>query len=194
MSAARVIVNDLLEDEAGDAQRYLAGLPEREISLRSAVAPGDGMTAPMRVVLHKADHNGEWVTHLENMQTGGEFYGHYFGRDYAAAVVDYKQRCKKLGVAPESGEEFLESLTEAKSPKMKALKDNRVELEPRERKEVMRRKAVWHHGKDGKETPAVWKAVVRGKTYYVCNTHRAAAVKPTLKAAIRSFDFIKTTS
>lgn len=79
-------------------------------------------------------------------------------------------------------------------PKMKTLKLNRVELDDDERKQVMRRGAVWHHGPQGKPSPAVWKSEIRGKTYYVCNTHRAAAVKPTLKGAIRAFDFIKTTS
>jgi len=85
-------------------------------------------------------------------------------------------------------------IREGRSPDMKTLKNNRTELDDTERKEVMRRGAVWHHGKGGKPTPAVWKSEVRGKTYYVCNTHRAAQVKPTLKGAIRAFDFIKTTS
>lgn len=193
--SAEALVNRLLEDEEGDPASYLAGLPEREVSLKSATVPGDGITAPLRVVLHKANHNGEWVTHLENMQVGGYMFGRYHGNDYAKAVEDFNYRCAKIGVDPESAESFMESvMQEAKSPKMKALKDNRVELEPSERKEVMRRKAVWHHGAGGKESPAVWKSVVRGKTYYVCNTHRAAAVKPTLKGAIRAFDFIKTTS
>lgn len=83
---------------------------------------------------------------------------------------------------------------EARSPQMKTLKANRTELDDDERRLVMKRGAVWHHGKNGKPTPAVWKSVIRDKTYFVCNTHRAAAVKPTLKAAIRAFDFIKTTS
>jgi len=89
---------------------------------------------------------------------------------------------------------FGHTMNEDRSPRMKALKAGRVELDDAERKEVMRRKAVWHHGPKGSPTPAVWKSEVRGKTYYVCNTHRAAQVKPTLKGAIRAFDFIKTTS
>ena len=88
----------------------------------------------------------------------------------------------------------IQPIVEKRSPDMKTLKNNRTELDDDERKEVMRRGAVWHHGKDGKPTPAVWKSEVRGRTYYVCNTHRAAQVKPTLKGAIRAFDFIKTTS
>jgi len=81
------------------------------------------------------------------------------------------------------------NIGEASSPKMKALKKGRTALSEPERREVMRRKAVWDDGH-----PGVWKSRVNGKTYYVCNTHRAAEVKPTLKGAIRAFDFIKTTS
>lgn len=85
-------------------------------------------------------------------------------------------------------------MLEDRSPRMKTLKQHRVALTDKERKEVMRRKAVWNHGKNGEATPAVWKSVVDGKTFYVCNTHRAAQVKPTLKGAIRAYDFVKTTS
>lgn len=79
-------------------------------------------------------------------------------------------------------------------PSMQTLKDNRVELDDDERKQVMRAGAVWHHGKNGKPSPAVWKSEVRGKTYYVCNTHRTYQAKTTLRAAIRAFDFVKTTA
>lgn len=80
-------------------------------------------------------------------------------------------------------------VTEAKEPRMKALKKGRRSLTPEERREVIRRGACWDDGK-----PAVWKATVGDQTYFVCNTHRAAAVKPTLKGAIKAFQFIKTTS
>ena len=192
---AKVIVNTLLEDDDdAEVQHYLSALPEPEVGLRSPVKPGDGWTATGRIVLHKAMHSGEWVTHWENLQVGGYSDGRYFRGDYPGAVANYRQRCEKLGVDPDASESFMESISEARSPKMKALKDNRVELDDAERKEVMRRGAVWHHGKGGKPTPAVWKAEIRGKTYYVCNTHRAMQVKPTLKGAIRAFDFIETTS
>lgn len=87
-----------------------------------------------------------------------------------------------------------EPIAEERGPTMKTLKLNRTELDDDERRLVMKRGAVWHHGKDSKPSPAVWKSEIRGKTYYVCNTHRAMRVKPTLKGAIRAFDFIKTTA
>jgi len=80
------------------------------------------------------------------------------------------------------------------SPEMKTLKKNKRPLTDEERQLVMDRDATWHHGPNGEKTPAVWKSVVNGKTWYVCNTHRAMQVKPTLKGAIRAFDFIKTTA
>jgi hypothetical protein len=63
----------------------------------SSIKPGDSMTAPIRVVLHRGLHN-EWVTHLQNQQDNGFFWGHYHGEDYHAALQDYRQRCGKLNV------------------------------------------------------------------------------------------------
>ena len=87
-----------------------------------------------------------------------------------------------------------ESLTESRGPSLKVLKDNRVELDDAERKKVMRAGAVWHPGNKDKPVPGVWKSVVRGKTWYVCNTHRAFQCKSTIGAAIRAFRFIETTA
>jgi hypothetical protein len=91
---------------------------------------------------------------------------------------------------------FLEWLiTEKKEPDFETLKKYKVPLSPEERAEAIQAKAVWHHGPQGQETPAVWKTEVNGKTWYVTNTHRAYNVRPTLKGAIRRFhDFIKSTS
>lgn len=80
-------------------------------------------------------------------------------------------------------------------PKFDVLKRGKVELDPDERKEVMSRKAVWRFSHLNGPSPAVWKSVVNGKTWYVTNTHRAYNVTPTLKGTIARFhDFIKGTA
>lgn len=94
---------------------------------------------------------------------------------------------------PQRGNCLTEGLI-LESPDQKKLKKNRKPLSDEERAEVMKRGAVWHHGPNGEETPAVWKSVVNGKTWYCCNTHRAIQIKPTLKGAIKAFEFIKTTA
>lgn len=65
----------------------------------SSIKPGDSMTAPLRVVLHKASHNGEWVTHIQNMQLVSFYSGNYHGGDYPSALSDYRKRCAKYNVA-----------------------------------------------------------------------------------------------
>jgi hypothetical protein len=75
-----------------------------------------------------------------------------------------------IGVVYESG------------PTWKSLKKNEVEFTPQERKQIKKL--------DG----ASWiKAVINGKTWYVCYTHRAASAKPTLRGAIASYKYIETT-
>jgi len=81
------------------------------------------------------------------------------------------------------------------APEFKTLKKGRTKLSPEERAEVLRRKAVWHHGPHGEATPAVWKAKVKGKDWFVTNTHRAYNVRPSLAGAIsRYHKFIKGTA
>jgi hypothetical protein len=90
-----------------------------------------------------------------------------------------------------------EELEEAKKkePDFKTLKKNKVKLTDEERAEVMKREATWHHGLNGEATPAVWKAEVDGKTWFVTATHRAYNVRPTLRGAIsRYHKFIKGTA
>lgn len=80
------------------------------------------------------------------------------------------------------------------APEFETLKKNKKALTEEERQKVMDAGAVWHHGPGGAESPAVWKATVRGKDWYVSHTHRAYRVSPTLKGAIKEFDFIRTTA
>lgn len=101
---------------------------------------------------------------------------------------------EKLGYTMHDGTEnagadeqsFAESLL-IESPEFETLKDNQRPLDTAERTKVMKANATWHHGKDGAASPAVKKSVVKGKTWYWCNTHRTYQVKSTLDAAIRAF-------
>lgn len=92
---------------------------------------------------------------------------------------------------------------------MKELQELRTEMTKSELDEVFKRKAVWHHGPNGEETSAIWKAqdVKRSikeagnklapqvKFLYVTNTHRAMATSKTLEGAINKFhSFIKRTA
>lgn len=88
--------------------------PANQIPLNSPVRVRDTATQPFRVVLHQS-HNGEWVTHIENVfetfdtrKSGVEeyqskpipdfYWGHYFGNDYNAALADYQKRCLKYNL------------------------------------------------------------------------------------------------
>jgi len=80
------------------------------------------------------------------------------------------------------------------APEMATIKKHKVKLEPEEREQAMKAGAVWHHSPDGSPTCAIWKAVVNGKTWYGCNTHRCYQAKPTLRGAISAFKFVKSTA
>jgi len=85
----------------------------------------------------------------------------------------------------------------AKKSSFEILKKYKVPLTPEERSTVMKRGAVWHHGPNGEETPAVWKShnPKTKKTTYITNTHRAYNARPTLRGAIsRYHKFIKGTA
>lgn len=87
-------------------------------------------------------------------------------------------------------------LLEKAKNEFQKLEKNKKPLTDDEHTECIKKRAVWHHGQNGGETPAVWKSVDKdGKTTYITNTHRAYNTAPTLKGAIdRYHKFIKGTS
>ncbi|TET67579.1 MAG: hypothetical protein E3J56_12720 [Candidatus Aminicenantes bacterium] len=88
-----------------------------------------------------------------------------------------------------------ESFKERKSS-FQILKENKIPLTEEEREIVMKKKAVWHFGHDGKPSSAIWKSKnSKGEITYVCNTHRAYNIAKTLLGAISRFHkFIKGTA
>jgi hypothetical protein len=90
---------------------------------------------------------------------------------------------KKLLEKVTEVEELLEKKTH-----FEILKKNKVKLTDEERDSVMKGKAVWHHGPDGAESPAVWKSVNReGKNTFVASTHRCYKTASTVKGAIHHY-------
>jgi len=87
-------------------------------------------------------------------------------------------------------------ISENKKSPIEVLKENRIPLTDEERLICLKEKAVWHHGPNGEESPAVWKSKnSKGEIIYVTNTHRAYQTSSTLKGCINKFhDFIKDTA
>jgi hypothetical protein len=79
-------------------------------------------------------------------------------------------------------------------PRFDTLKKAKKPLDPEEREQAMKAGAVWNMGPKGEPCCGIWKAEVKGKTWYVCHTHRCYQAKPTLKGAIKAFEFVKTTA
>lgn len=90
--------------------------------------------------------------------------------------------------------EFQILLIEKKS-QMEIFKANKIPLTDEERKEAMDNKCVWHFSHLNSPSCAIWKSTdSSGKIWYLCNTHRCALKSPTLKGAIKNFEFVKTTA
>jgi len=84
-----------------------------------------------------------------------------------------------------------------KKSEIQILKEHKVPLTEGERALVALKKAVWHRGPYGGETPAVWKSKnpETGKVTYVTNTHRAYRTKSSIHGAVSDFHrFIKSTA
>lgn len=108
--------------------------------------------------------------------------------DEARALEEIKRQFSTAGPVSEM---LLET---KRGPTMKSLQKGKIPLDPKERQAVMKAGAVWHHGPKGEATPAVWKSVVKGKTWYCCHTHRAGICKPTLQAAIKAYPWVESTA
>lgn len=78
----------------------------------------------------------------------------------------------------------------------KTLKKRKIKLEPEERDEAMKAKAVWHPSHSDKPVCAIWKSKkANGEVVYGANTHRVFQVAPSLKGAIKLFhDVVKGTA
>ncbi len=96
------------------------------------------------------------------------------------------------------GEDMDESSTFSEQERgviLKALQKGRALLSRKEHERVMEASAVWHHGPNGRATPAVWKSIVGDEVWYITNTHRAFATTRTLEGAIQKYHgFIKSTA
>jgi hypothetical protein len=109
------------------------------------------------------------------------------------SVGDFLKKHHEKGPNWPKKKKKAEMVVEA-SPRMETLEKNKRPLTDEERQKVMDAGATWNFGKDGAPSPAIWKAEVDGKTWFVCHTHRAYQAKPTLGQAIKAFEFIETTS
>ena len=128
---------------------------------------------------------------LKKPKTFGAFMSKHTGASVtkqpgtAMAAINEQMRAK-----------IASSIIKTAASKFKQLQANKQPLTEQEHAEVMASKAVWHHGPNGEETPAVWKSVDKsGNITYVTHTHRAYNIAPSLKGAIgRYHKFIKGTA
>jgi YHS domain-containing protein len=87
------------------------------------------------------------------------------------------------------------SLLNESGPQFDTLEKGKVKLTDIEHERVITAKAVWHFGSSSKPSPAIKKAIVHGKTYYYCNTHRCYQFAKTLDSAIKKFfDIVEPSS
>lgn len=131
------------------------------------------------------------MTLLKNPKTIGEF-----NKTHTGASVTKQPGTAMAAINAQTKAKIASVLIKEAASKFKQLEANKKPLTDEERAEVMAAKAVWHHGPNGEETPAVWKSIDKnGKITYITHTHRAYNTAPTLKGAIgRYHKFIKSTA
>lgn len=72
-----------------------------KIILETNVKPGDGVTAPLSVVLRRHESSGGLMVHERNHQDGGYYGGHYFEwNHWQEAMSNFMDRAARLGVVP----------------------------------------------------------------------------------------------
>lgn len=77
-----------------------------KIILESGIKKGDGILAPLKIVLRHDEEGKQYVTHKQNMQDMGYCFGCYFNYSRGAtqiealkdAIANFEERCKELGV------------------------------------------------------------------------------------------------
>lgn len=172
----------LLEDDADFIDDIIRKRERNRFGLM--VIPPE-MTAEVKKVAHELILR-HWDRGEDLVDTARLLARAHFAAYGPQAFEDLIQAAHSLIMSGEGTGEAMESLL-TESPLISTLEKHRVDLEPEERAQIMKAKAVWPFGKNGADSPAVHKAVVKGKTWYWSNTHRYGQVSPGLKSAIRAF-------
>lgn len=211
-------------DEQGQPTRKLLTLRTwGHNPLQEAVLDEAAVIVQQRTVVEKdwiCPHCNERIGERGHLFYGGKDGEKFVAHDEVEEPTYYHRQCGGVLELPESAEESVAQVNRlidatatqgpvliceyvpGRGPKFDTLKKNKVELEPGERQQVMDRGATWNHGhiiKKGSPerhpSPAVWKSIVDGVTWFVTNTHRAYNVTKTLVGAIgRYHAFIKSTA
>jgi hypothetical protein len=76
----------------------------KALNITSDIKPAGGGLLPQRISIHRSEGAMPIVTHHEALKEGGNwcrFGGNYFSaEDLPAALADYQERCRQLGVVP----------------------------------------------------------------------------------------------
>ena len=179
----RRAARDVLRMKSLPLTKWDDGLWERCRSVVTFIERTRRNSAPL------LDETGNGTRKLFTLRT----YGHnptvrrFVSEEELEPLLENKRALHRfIDATPGVGLPALLAEKDARAPDFDKLKQAKVDLEPEEREKVLDQKAVWHNlpGKPGTPTPAVWKAEVGNRTWYVTNTHRLYNATPTLKGAI----------